>query len=168
MTQRPEPHLLTAGECAESLGITDRSFRSWCVEPTVIVGTRKYFDGRAILDNRTAALKRKRRRPESTTAQLKVHVDELETALTTARAEGQSLRNAELRQEMVHLDRLTQAIATGCTAANAALESLPGKVKRASPEVTGQELTELRVIIARVQNRAAGLDTKNLDMELSQ
>ena len=168
MTQHTEPHWLTAGEAAESVGITPRAFRAWEVEPVATIGTRKYYDGRAILENRLAALKRKHRRPETTTAELKARVDELETSLTNARAEGQGLRNAELRGELVRLDALTQAIANAGTAANAALEALPGKIKRGAPEITGQELTEIRVIIARIQNQAADLDPKTLDMELPQ
>ena len=168
MKNEAQEHWLTAGEAAESLGITPRAFRAWEVESVATVGRNKYYTGAAILENRLDARKRKRRRPETTADELKARVDELETSLMNARAEGQGLRNAELRGELVHLDTLTQAIANAGTAANAALEALPGKVKRAAPEITGQELTEIRVIVARIQNQAAGLDTKNLDMELSQ
>ena len=168
MTQDPEAHWLSAAEAAESVGITPRAFRDWQVSAVATIGNRKYFDGRAILENRLTALKRKHRRPETTTAELKACVDELETSLTNARAEGQGLRNAELRGELVRLDALTLAIANAATAANAALEALPGKIKRAAPEITGQELTEIRVIIARIQNQAADLDPKTLDMELDE
>ena len=108
------------------------------------------------------ARKRKRRRPETTADELKARVDELETELMSARAENQALRNSELRGELVRLDTLTLAIANAGTAANAALEAVPGKVKRAAPEITAQELNEIRLVIATIQNQAAGLDVSIL------
>ena len=168
MTNEVEDYWFTAGEAAESLGIAPRSFRSWEVEAVATIGRNKYFTGAAILQNRLDARKRKRRRPETTADELKARVDELETELMSARAENQALRNSELRGELVRLDTLTFAIATASAGANAALESVPGKVKRAVPEITGGELNEIRLVIATIQNRAAGLNTSVLNYEVEQ
>ena len=168
MTNDVQDYWFTATEAAESLGISPRAFRAWEVESVATIGRNRYFTGAAILENRLAARKRKRRRPETTADELKARVDELETELMSARAENQALRNSELRGELVRLDTLTLAIANAGTAANAALEAVPGKVKRAAPEITGQELNEIRLVIATIQNRAAGLDVSILDYEVEQ
>jgi len=162
MPQAAEPHWLTASEAAESLGITTRAFRAWQVEPVASIGTRRYFDGRTILENRLDALKQRRRRPEGTPAKLKAEADRLETELTRHRAEGQRLRNSEARGEFVTVDALTQAIAKGCTAASVALETLPGKIKRAQPRIGAQELHLIRAAIVRRQNQGAALTLADL------
>lgn len=168
MKKQPDDHWLTAAEAAESLRITARAFRAWQVEPIAVIGRNKYYTGAAILENRMATLKRKRRRPETTTAELKSKVDELETALTNARAAGQALRNAELRGELVHLDALTEAVGNAGTASAAALEALPGRIKRSVPEINGAELLDLRRVIAKARNQAADLDPSTLDYEVSE
>src|SRR6056297_3240270 len=162
MPQAAEPHWLTASEAAESLGITTRAFRAWQVEPVASIGTRRYFDGRTILENRLDALKQRRRRPEGTPAKLKAEADRLETELTRHRAEGQRLRNSEARGEFVTVDALTQAIAKACTAAAATLETLPGALKRSQPKIGAQELQHIRAAIIRRQNQAAGLTLQEL------
>jgi len=163
MPQAPEPHWLTAAEAAESLGITGRAFRAWHVEPVASIGTRRYYDGRTILENRLDALKQRRRRPEGTPAELKAEVERLETELTRHRAEGQRLRNSEARGELVTVEALIQAIAKACTAASVALETLPGKIKRAQPTIRAQELHHIRAAIVRRQNEAAGLTLHDLN-----
>ena len=162
MPQAAEPHWLTASEAAESLGITTRAFRAWQVETVASIGTRRYFDGRTILENRLDALKQRRRRPEGTASELKAEVERLETELTRHRAEGQRLRNSEARGELVTVQALTQAVAKACTAAAATLETLPGKLKRSQPKIGAQELQHIRAAIIRRQNQAAGLTLQEL------
>lgn len=157
MTELHGEHLLTATEAAESLRITGRAFRLWQVEPVRIDGRHRYFDGRAILNNRMAALKRKRARPAGSAGELKTRIDQLETELTTARAEGQAMRNAELRGELVRIGNITQAIATACAGASAALETIPGKVKRLCPALSSQEINDVRAAVVRCQNEAAAV-----------
>ena len=166
--EQPEAHWLSAGECAESLGITPRAFRAWSVEPVAIIGRNKYYTGAAILENRMAASRRKTRRPETTAAELKSKVSELETELTNARAEGQRLRNSAGRGELVQLDELTEAIGTAGSAAVASLESLPGRIKRHIPDINAHDLLEIRRIIANCQNEAAELDLKTIHMEVEE
>lgn len=163
MPQQPEPHWLTATEAAESLGITARAFRDWHVPPVATIGTRRYFDGRTILENRLAALKQRQRRPKGTPAELKAEADRLDTELTRHRAEGQRLRNAEARGELVKAESLAQAIANACAAAGAVLETLPGKIKRTRPEIGSQQLHSVRAVIVRRQNQAASLTLSDLD-----
>lgn len=163
MSQAPENHWLTAAQAAESCGVTARCFRQWGVEPVAVVGPRRYYDGRTILKNRTDALKQRRRRPEGTPAELKSELERLETELVWHRAEGQRLRNSERRGETVTVESLTRAVADACTACNAILESLPGTLKRARPDVSGQELHHIRAAIVRRQNAAASLTLQKLN-----
>jgi len=162
MTQTPEPHWLTAAEAAESVGVTTRAFRAWHVEPVASIGTRRYYDGQRILENRVAALKHRRKRPEGSPAELKAEVERLETELTRHRAKGQRLRNSEARGELVTVQALTQAVAKACTAAAATLETLPGRLKRSQPKIGAQELNLIRAAIIRRQNQAAGLTLQEL------
>ena len=159
---RPTEHLFTAAEAAESLGITPRAFRAWDVDPVAEHAGKRYYSAEAIIGNGIEAMQRRRRRPETTAAELKAAVDALETELTRQRTEAQRLRNAEARGELVSVQRLTDALATACTRAAAALEPLPGKIKRACPQVSASELHSVQVTIARRRNGAAGLTLQDL------
>jgi len=160
---KPNRAWFTTAEAAESLRITPRAFRAWEVEPVAEIGSQRYYDAEGIIANRIEAMKRRRRRPETTTAELKVRVDALETDLMRERAEAQRVRNAEARGELVTCDALSQAIAQACTRAAAALEPLPGKIKRRRPRLTSSALHSIQRIIARRRNQAAGLTLHDLN-----
>ena len=161
MAEPPKPTWLTQEQAAESCGVSVRTFRAWQVEPVGQIGTCRYYDGRAILENRLAARKR-RRRPKATPAELKARVDALETELMNERAEAQRLRNANRRGELVTTYALRQAIAQACTRSVAILDPLPGKIKRAAPALTNTEVHMIRRAIARRQNQAAELTLHDL------
>lgn len=147
--------LFTAGEAAESLGITPRTFRRWNVEPTTTRAGKKLYSGAAILDNRIAAIRRQRRRPETTAAQLKSELSSLQAELDRARAAGQALANAAARGELVRVEDLQQTLASACSPAGARLDALAGQIKRHQNSLTFAEVHSIRVAVAAARNQAA-------------
>lgn len=156
---KPERHWLNKGEMAAACGVSVQAFDRWGVQPTA----RRHSQGEAffsvsdVLKNRLEhqRIKLEQSQPpadylDAERAQAAADLD-----LTRERAEGQRLKNAQLRRELAPVAMVQWSIARTMAEIAAGLESIPGKIKRAFPKMTSNELQIVKREIVKVQNTAA-------------
>lgn len=167
--QQPDPEFrvekgwLNKGEMASSLGISVQAFDKWGVEP--VARRHKfgeaYFTVADVIKNRMAwqAKKFEQAQPQMDVAELMQAKERAELEWTRERAEGQRLKNAQMRRELAPVEMVTWAIGRVCSEISAQLETIPGKVKRALPKLTNTELQLIKREVVKAQNTASE-DTK--------
>lgn len=163
---KPEPHWLNKGQVAKGLGISVQAFDKWGVEP---VAQRHKFgeafyalrDIVEFCERRAAERERKKYEryvstdPGDSPAEILLAKEKAELRWTEERAEGQRLRNAELRRELAPVEMLTWALSDLASQMAPLLTPIPGEIKRRIPKITNSELHVMREIIANALNLVA-------------
>lgn len=75
--------------------------------------------------------------------------------LTKEQADGQNLKNSIARKEVAPISVLEFAMSNLATQISAVLGSLPLKIKKKNPNLSGKEIEEIRREITKVQNAAS-------------
>lgn len=155
---------LTQMQAAALLGVSVRQFQTYSIEPAAKRGRYTYYALAALV---AFAVERARRKgyeaglreaktPENA-AELLAAKDLAELRLTEERAEGQRLKNAELRRELVPVELLTWALSDLASQIVPLLTSIPGDMKRRSPKLTNADIHVMRDVIANALNLVAEL-----------
>lgn len=156
---KTEKFWLNKQDMAAALGISVQAFDKWGVEP--VAKRHKYGEAfyavADVVKNRLEWQRRKleQSQPNLDAAEVTAAREQAELEYTRERAEGQRLKNAQMRRELAPIEMVTWAIAQIGSEISAALETIPGKVKRAVPKLTSSEVQMVKREIVKAQNVAA-------------
>lgn len=160
--QRPADWL-TQTEAAALCRVSVTMFQRYQLEPAERRGRHTYYTRDQVLDWIEERARRKgyevglREGREATpedVAEILIEKEKAELEWTRARADGQKLRNAEMRRELAPVQMLTWAISNAGSQMGAVLGTLKGKIKRANPELSTEALHAIEQVAVEVQNIA--------------
>ncbi|WP_406828126.1 terminase small subunit [Microbulbifer sp. ARAS458-1] len=151
--------LLNQRQMCESLSVTPPGFARWGVEPALRVGNRAYYSVRDVVDNRVEAALEKQRleRPGPLEGSDLNPVAE-QARLAKEKADAQALKNSVTRGELIPAEAMGLVISKVATEMAAALDALPGQIKRIEPGLSATSLDKIKREIVRAQNAAAEVD----------
>ncbi|GAB2507178.1 terminase small subunit [Microbulbifer agarilyticus] len=151
--------LLNQRQMCESLGITQPGFARWGVDPVLREGNRSFYDVRSVVDNRVAAALEKQRleRPEPL-AEGELNPVIEQARLAKEKADAQALKNSVTRGELIPAEAVGLVVSKIATEMAAALDALPGQIKRFEPGLSATSLDKIKREIVRAQNAAAEVD----------
>ncbi|OCH31826.1 DNA-packaging protein [Aliivibrio fischeri] len=160
---RPEPHWLNKSAMAASLGISVQAFDKWGVEPIAKVGRSVYYTVANVVHNRVSH--------EIEKYQPRIHesqpdevdgksMDHERLRLTSAQADGQELKNAKDRREVIETDFNIFCLSKISSEVASILDTVPLSFKRRFPELEAKHIEHLRRDLVKAQNIAADLDSR--------
>lgn len=159
-----EAFWITAQHMARSCGISPQAFRQWGVEPVAKIGANAFYLVSAVIANRLenhTAKTQKRDAPLSDYEFIRSEREE-KLRLTKAQAEGQEIKNAQLREELAPVDIIEWVIGKTGAQISAILDALPSQIKKRCPKLTASGIELIRREIVKAQNAAAHA---NIDLD---
>lgn len=159
-----QPHWITQQDMAASIGISVQAFVKWGVEPHTKIGRNTFYLVDDVLRNRLAHQAAKLQKAELpvTDAELGRAEREEKLRLTKAQAEGQEIKNAQLRKELAPVAVIEWVVGKAGSQISAVLDAIPLQVKKRNPKLTASDIEIIRREIAKAQNAAAQM-TVDLD-----
>lgn len=159
-----EEHWLNHDQMSKSCGISPQAFRAWGVEPVAKQPPYVYYTVEAVLANRLAWQAAKLERPgqSASAEERKQAEDEAKLRLTLAQADGQEIKNAQLRRELAPVALIEWVLGKAGAQISAILDALPMQLKKRNPKLTASNLETIRRDIVKAQNAAAHV-TVDLD-----
>ncbi len=159
-----QEHRLTHDQMSKSLGISPQAFRLWGVEPVEKQPPFVFYTVADVLANRLAHQAAKLERPSdgaSVAERMKAEGD-AKLRLTLAQAEGQEIKNAQLRKELAPVSVIEWVIGKAGGQISAILDAIPLQLKKRNPKLTASNLETIRRDIVKAQNAASQM-TVDLD-----
>ena len=154
-----ERHWLNKSEMATALGISVQAFDKWGVKP---VAQRHrfgeaFYSVRDVLNNRLEWERKKNEQPpqDIDAADLLLEQEKAKLALTREQAEGQRLKNAQMRRELAPVDMVVWALGSVASQVGSILGTLPAKLKRSQPKLGADEIRLIKTEIVKAQNACA-------------
>lgn len=158
------PESMTQTQAAEFCRVSVRQFQKYGLEPVGRKGRCAYYSRDQLIDwiekraqrkGYEAGLRDGKATVPEDAADLQRARDQAELKWTEERAEGQRLRNAELRRELAPVEMLTWALSDLASQITPLLTPIPGEIKRRIPKITNSELHVMREVIANALNLVA-------------
>lgn len=161
---KKQPHWLNHKQMSQALGISPVAFREWGVQSVAKIGSNVYYEVGDVLRNRLQhqAAKHQAQPEQATDKELARAEREEKLRLTKAQAEGQEIKNAQLRKELAPVAVIEWVIAKAGGQISAILDALPLQLKKRNPKLTAANIETIRREIVKVQNAAAQM-TVDLD-----
>ena len=153
---KPKPFWLSHGKMAQSCGISVEAFRQWKVPPVAKIGRQVFYRFSDVLKNRLDHQK-SRLTKSASTSEIRRAAHEAKLRLTEAQAEGQEIKNAQLRKELAPVAILEWAISKTGSQIAAILDAIPMKLKKRNPKLTASNIETIRREIIKTQNAAAAM-----------
>ncbi|USD19799.1 terminase small subunit [Microbulbifer variabilis] len=153
---------LNKRQVCDSLGITATAFDKWKVEPTARQGNKNYYTVRSLLDNREEALVRKMQLERPAQSSDKLDPIHEGARLSKQRADKLELENEIARGKQLPIGIQGLVLSKIADRMAAALDAIPGKIKRKEPGLSASSLDLVRREIVKAQNAAADV-SKYLD-----
>lgn len=159
-----QPYWLTHEGMAKACGISPQAFRQWGVQSVAKIGRNAFYLVSDVVKNRlqNQAAKQQQAAPPATDVELTRSEREEKLRLTKAQAEGQELKNAQLRKELAPVDVIEWVIGKAGGQISAILDALPSRLKKRNPKLTASNIENIRREIVKAQNAAAQM-TVDLD-----
>lgn len=151
--QKKEPHWLNRTQMAKSLGISGSAFDRWDVQPVARIGREKYFDVRAVLDNRLLHQAEQLQPGDPEHEEGSMDFERLR--LTRAQADGQEIKNEIARGKTAPVEIITLVLSRIAGEASGELDSLPLNIKRRHPELENQVIESIKRHCVKAQNAIA-------------
>jgi len=151
--QKKEPHWLNRTQMAKSLGISAGAFDRWDVQPVARIGREKYFDVRAVLDNRLRHQAESLQPDHGEQEEGSMEFERLR--LTRAQAEGQEIKNEMAKGKAAPVEIITLVLSRIAGEASGELDSLPLNIKRRHPELPNQVVESIKRHSVKAQNAIA-------------
>lgn len=148
-----ESHWLSHGNMAASLGISVSAFRQWGVPPVARIGREVFYSPGDVTENRLRhdAAMREKKAGSASGQNLLLRQEKLR--LMRAQCEGQQLKNAELREQLIPVDvlqwtlnRVGASIAQHLAKIPAALRKKCPKLNAASHKIIKHEIEKCQQI----------------------
>jgi len=162
-----EPGWLNKKQMAKQLKISVQAFDKWEVQP--VARRHKYGeafysvgDVMEFVDKR--AREQERRKLEKLlptdadgldVGQIFIEKEKAELTWTRERAEGQRLKNAQMRRELAPVEMVVWALGSVAGQVTAILGTLPAKLKRSQPKLSADEINIVKSEIVKAQNACA-------------
>lgn len=164
--QRPEPHWLNKSAMAASLGISVQAFDKWGAKPIGRCGRSVYYTVADVVQNRVNNALDKYQPsggdcdPEINEQDQKKSLTYERLRLTREQADGQALKNAKDRKEIVETTFCTFCLSRLSAEISSMMDTIPLAYRRRFPELEARHIEFLRVEIVKAQNIAAELDSQ--------
>ena len=162
--QKKEPHWLNRTQMAKSLGISAGAFDRWDVQPVARIGASKYFEVRAVLDNRL--MKQADQMQPAPGEQEDGSMDFERLRLTRAQAEGQEIKNELSKGKTAPVEIITLVLSRIAGEASGELDSMPLNIRRKHPELASQVIESIKRHCVKAQN-AISRTGESLDNHLN-
>jgi phage terminase Nu1 subunit (DNA packaging protein) len=156
---------LTTEQMAASCGVSPQAFRLWGVPSVAKQAPYVFYVAEAVIQNRMEKQAAKLRHENKTPAseqELTRSEREEKLRLTKAQAEGQELKNAQLRKELAPVDVIEWVLGKAAGQISAVLESIPSLLKKRNAKLTASNIELIRREIVKAQNAASQM-TVDLD-----
>jgi phage terminase Nu1 subunit (DNA packaging protein) len=159
-----QTYWLTHDGMAKACGISVQAFRMWGVPSVAKIGRNAFYLVSDVLANRLQrqAAKQQQTAEPATDLELTRSEREEKLRLTKAQAEGQELKNAQLRKELAPVDVIEWVIGKAGGQISAILDALPSQLKKRNPKLTASNIETIRREIVKAQNAASQM-TVDLD-----
>ncbi|MDZ4730531.1 MAG: terminase small subunit [Xanthomonadales bacterium] len=148
---RIEDHWLNQRNAAAACGVSVTAFARWRVQPVGRVGRETFYLAADILANRLEHHARRLKQPESdqctTRAQRLANL-----ALTKAQADGQELKNAELRETLAETELIHWVIQKAGAGIAAHLAGIPAAIKRSCSKLRPSDIAIATREVERCQS----------------
>jgi len=171
----PDPDLvrcMNQTDAAAWVGVSVTMFRQYQVEPHARRGREVYYSEGSLKELiRKQAYDRGYKAGVSATpvdaADLLTAQARAELRLTEERGETQSLKNAQLRRELIPVQVISMVLAKIGSQISGALDPLPGALKRRVAKLTTADIHTVKEVIAKCKNTAAAatVDWDEFDIE---
>lgn len=164
-----ESHWLSQQEMANTCAISLSAFQKWQVKPVARVGRKTFYTVQDVLANRlehNQKLLDQLPRPEAPGA-AEIAQREARIALMRAQAEGQELRNAQLREELAPVGLIAWVIDQAGQGISRHLAGIPAAVKKRCPKLRPTDMKILQAEIVKAQRAAADMSV-DLDQYYSE
>jgi len=154
---RVESFWLNQQQMAKSCRVSLSGFQKWEVQPEVKIGRHTYYSAAAVLANRLAHWENQISQAASReTDQEPSSADrEARLRLTLAQAEGQEIKNAQLRKELAPVHLLEWVVGKAGAQISAILDAIPMQLKKRNAKLTASNIELIRRDIVKAQNAAA-------------
>ena len=162
---RPDDWLIQS-EAAELCRVSVTMFQRYELNPIERRGRHTYYTRDQVLDfidqrahrkGFEAGLREGKSQTPADLADVMAQKNQAELEFTRERAEGQRLKNAQMRRELAPVEMVQWALSQAGSQIAAVLGTIKGKVKRAQPGMTNAALHEVEQIAVEVQNIAADI-----------
>lgn len=159
-----QPHWLTQSQMAAAIGISVQAFTKWGVEHHAKIGRNTFYLVDDVLRNRLAHQEARLQKSAdpATDAELARAEREEKLRLTKAQAEGQEIKNAQLRKELAPVAVIEWVAGKTGSQISALLAALPLQLKKRNPRLTASDIEIVKREIVKAQNAAAQI-TVDLD-----
>lgn len=152
-----ESHWLTQTQMARACGISTQAFVKWGVEPIAKIGRNAFYVVQDVLQNRLVNQAAQLTKSIDTATEAELFKEERieKLRLTRAQAEGQEIKNAQLRKELAPVDIIEWTLGKVGAQIAAILDALPLQLKKKNPKLTATNIESIRREIVKAQNAAA-------------
>lgn len=152
-----ENHWLTQTQTARACGISVQAFVKWDVQPVAKIGRNKYYMVADVLENRLVhqAARLTKAIDTTTDAQQSKKEREEKLRLVSAQADGQEIKNSQLRKELAPVAVIEWALGKLGGQIAAILDALPAKLKKRNPKLTASNIAMVKKEIIKAANMAA-------------
>lgn len=147
-------------DAAEFCGVRVQVFQRRGIPPAGRHGRSTWYDLREIAkwerdrDRKKGFEEGQRARPEGLdTIAEDTALAELDW--TRQKAEGQRLKNAEMRRELARIEMIAWSLGSLASQVSAILGTLPAKIKRSMPKLSSDEIRIIKSEIVKAQNACA-------------
>lgn len=166
-TPKPKPipvDWMTQAAAARFCRVAVQVFQRYGLEPVERRGRCTYYTQAQLLDwieergrrkGYEAGLIEGRKAVPEDAAELLTKQAQAELDWTRERAEGQRLKNTQMRRELAPVAMVSWAISQAGSQIAAVLGTIKGRVKRAQPNLSNDALHELEQAVVEAQNAAA-------------
>ena len=158
--QMPQPGWLNQEQMAASCDISPSGFQKWGVGSVAKIGRYTYYRVADVLTNRLDHLAKRLTTspgPQLDDAELTRTEREEKLRLTSAQAEWQETKNAQLLKELAPVNLLEWVIGKAGSQISAILESIPMNLKKRNPRLTASNIEFITREIVKTQNIAADM-----------
>jgi phage terminase Nu1 subunit (DNA packaging protein) len=150
---KPESHWLNQTSMAEACSVSLSAFQKWRVQPVARIGRETFYTASDVLANRLAHQARRLSAP-ATPSESEAAQHQAKIALMQAQAEGQELKNAQLREELAPVDLIAWVVEQAGAGIARHLDEIPAAVKKRVPKLTAADLAIIQREIGKAQKAA--------------
>ena len=138
-----------AASCNKSLS----AFQKWRVEPIAKISPNVFYTVADVLANRLENQAARLQKRDS--AELVQAEREEKLRLTKLQADGQEIRNQQLRRELAPVAFMEWALGKAAGQISAIFDSIPARVKKHNPKLTASNIEMIRRDVLKAQNAVA-------------
>lgn len=158
------PDWINQTEAADRCGVSITMFQRYGLEPVARRGRSTWYTKGQVLEwieqrghrkGYELGLRDGKQSLPDDAAQIMVGQEKARLDLTREQAEGQRLKNAQMRRELAPVEMITFALGSLASQVSSILGTLPAKIKRSMPKLSAEEIRLIKTEIVKAQNACA-------------